>query len=294
MFTGLFIDSIIISPYVEHAKSELVWDIAAGPSEYFSPNILSELHYNDVKHTGLGIHLAQLKPIANNLAFYGELRYSDTNISSGRSQDSDYLANNREAEFSRSYADIKNNGNNNFSISLGLKKRWFDVSGHYFTAMIGYQNTKFDLTATNGVQAIPDELNGEVFPGLESTYNSDFNSLYFSLSTEHVFQWGTVGLRLDRYDIDFEAVADWNLREDLAHPKSFLHSGNGKGDSFTLEYSYQLNINWDTFLNFKRLRYKIKNGYDQTFFADGASYVTTLNRLSYESDQFNFGIRYIF
>lgn len=294
MFTGLFIDSFILSPYIEQSKAELVWDIAAGPSSYFTPNVLSELSYKDIKSRGLGIRLAHLNRFSDNWAFYIEANYSDTSIKSGKSQDSDYLANNRQEEFSRSYADIKDDGNRQQALAIGLKTRWFGAKGHYVTMLLGHQQHDVDLTVTNGVQAIPEEMSGTELTGLNATYNSEFESWYAGLATEHVFSWGTIGLRYEHHDLDFESEADWNLRDDLAHPKSFVHSGDGDGKSLTLGYSYQINLNWDLYLNYTRLEYTIRNGYDQTFFADGASYVTSLNQLKYESDQFQLGFRYIF
>ena len=60
MFTGLFIDAFIVTPYVEQTKSELVWNIANGAGANASPNVLSELSFKDVKSIGYGLKLAHL------------------------------------------------------------------------------------------------------------------------------------------------------------------------------------------------------------------------------------------
>jgi len=294
MFSGIFVDSLILSPYMEQSKSELVWDIATGPSSYFTPNVLSELSYQNIKSRGLGIRIASVKKVSQDWAFIVEVNYSDTSIKAGRSQDSDYLSNDREDEFSRSFADIEGNGNRQQSFGIGMKSRLFGLRGHYVSMLFGRKETEVNLTATNGVQSIPEEYSGVELTGLNSTYNSCFASLYVGFSTEHVFGWGTVGANYEYYDVEFDAEADWNLRDDLAHPVSFAHFGSGKGESLTVGYTYQYGFNWDFYLNYIHSHTKIKNGYDQIFFTDGSSYITTLNQLKFESKQLQLGFRYIF
>lgn len=294
MFTGLFVDSFVVSPYIEQSHSEIVWDIAGGPSPYYTPNVLSELSYEKIKALGYGIQLAGLYKFSASWALYFEGNLSDASIKSGKAQDSDYAADNRGEEFSRSYADIKDDNVKDVSYCLGVKTRWFGAHGHYFTFLVGHRESEINLTVTNGTQIIPAELNGTAITGLKSTYNSDFSALFYGIGTEHVFQWGTLGLRYEIHNVDFDAQADWNLRDEFAHPKSFTHTGDGKGRALILGYSYQINRNWDAYFNFSRLKYEINNGYDQTYFATGESYVTTLNSLDYESDRYQVGIRYIF
>ncbi|MCG7952648.1 MAG: hypothetical protein N0E56_15730 [Candidatus Thiodiazotropha endolucinida] len=293
MFTGLFLDSFTITPYLEQSKSEVVWSIPAGPSSFYSPNILSELTYKDVKARGLGLNLAYLNKVSDHWALYLEGDYSDTSIKSGSSQDSDYLGDNRTEEFSRSYADVDDDSSVRTSFTIGMKTRWFDSKGHYFTFLFGHQKHQLNMTTSNGVQYIPEESRGSPMTGLNSTFNSEFSSWYSGVATEHVFKWGTIGIRYERHDVEYDSEADWNLREDLAHPTSFIQSGEGKGTLLTLGYSYQVNLNWDLFFNYTRRDYDIKEGYDQTFASDGSSYVTTLNGLQYDSEQYQIGFRYI-
>jgi len=295
MFTGVFIDSFALSPYLEGAESELVWSIAA-PAPYTSPNILSELSYTELKREGLGFQFSYLKTFDNLWAFYAEGDYSNTAITSGESQDSDYFSDNRTDEFSRSYSDVSDELVERKSLALGVKTRWTkgQNEGHYVTVLLGYQEHDVDMTVTNGVQVVPVELNGDSIVGLNSTYNSDFTSLYLGLSTEHVFNWGIVGFRYERHDLDFVAEADWNLRDDFQHPKSFEHTGDGDGDVFTLGYTYKLNFHFDVFVNVIHREYVIKNGNDEVFFSDGTTGETKLNKLFYKSNNIRAGIRFVF
>lgn len=294
MFTGLFINAFIISPYVDLNNSEMDWNIAGGASPISTPNILSELQFEDIESIGYGINLAHLHKLNENLALYLEIDYSDSSIDSGNVQDSDYFGNNRTNEFSRSTADVDDDSVNRLSIGAGLKTRWFNTKGHYFTGFVGFQQHDMNYTMTNGVQHIPEEFSREPIEGLNSTYDSEYESWFIRLGTEHVFSWGTIGFSFEHHDLQFSADADWSLRDDFAHPKSFAHKGNGYGNVYTFAYTYPIKSNCDIYVNFTRREYSISNGYDQTFFSDGNSTVVRLNEVNFESDQTHIGFRYIF
>ena len=296
MFTGIFIDSFAISPYVERAESKLIWSIANSSSPFASPNILSELTYENIKQEGSGLQLSYLKVVDDVWAFKVEGDYSSSSIKSGDSQDSDYLFDDRQGEFSRSYADIEDDGAERRSLELGVKTRWFksDSEGHYVSVMLGYQQQSIDITVTNGEQIIPEELNGEIIEGLNTTYNSEFSSKFLAVSTEHAFAWGVIGLRYEKHDVDFTAEADWNLRTDFQHPVSFEHEGDGEGRVLTLGYVYKFDFNLDVFFDITHREYEIIDGDDVTFFSDGGVGHTRLNRLVYKSNNARLGIRVVF
>jgi hypothetical protein len=221
MFFGLFIDTMVINTQLEMSDSELVWDIASSASAATTPNVLSELSFRDIRSLGYVINLGYMNRFDNNIAFVLEAEYADSRIQSGRAQDSDYASDNRTDEFSRSFSDIESDSINYFSLATGIKTRWLNTKGHYLSFLIGYKKHNVDITMTNGVVEIPEADAGSLIPGLNSTYNSEFRSIFAGLSTEHVFSWGTIGFRYDLYYTDLKAEADWNLRTDFAHPVSF-------------------------------------------------------------------------
>ncbi|MBX2807171.1 MAG: hypothetical protein KTR20_00935 [Cellvibrionaceae bacterium] len=294
MFTGLFLDAFVFSPFIDRTDSEMVWSIAAGPSENDTPNILSELSYRDISSSGTGLVFAHLNTVNDNWAFYIEGNYRNNNIDSGFSQDSDYFSDNRQDEFSRSYADISGDTIAEKNFAIGMKTRWFGQEGHYVTFLLGHRDHTIDLRVTNGVQIIPDSLNGTPLTGLNTTYNAEFISKYAGIATEHVFTWGTIGLRYEYHDLTFSAEADWNLRTDFAHPVSFTHEGNGKGSAMTLAYSYPIRENWDVYFNYTLNENLIENGYDTVYFYDGSATSTRLNEVDYSARTMDLGFRYLF
>jgi len=294
MFTGVFVDSFIITPYVEQEKAEYVWNISAGPYETATPNVLSELTFSDINSRGYGIQLALNKMLSDSWSFYLEGSYTDNSIKDGSAQDSDYLGDSRTEEFSRSYAEISGDDDTKHSLTMGLRTRWFGKPNHYLTLLFGHQSQKNNLRFTNGIQIIPEDQEGISLENLDSTYNSEFSSWKAGIASEHVFSFGTVGIRYESLDVEFDAEADWNLRDDLAHPVSFIHTGEGTGATWTIGYSKKLNRLWDVFLNYFHSSYDVEDGYDHTFSAEGEGYVTTLNEVSFESKSLQIGFRYIF
>lgn len=294
MFLGLFIDTMVINTQLEISDSELVWDIASSASATTTPNILSELSFRDIRSLGYVINLGYMNRFDNNIAFVLEAEYADSRIRSGRAQDSDYASDNRTDEFSRSFSDIESDSINYFSLATGIKTRWLNTKGHYLSFLIGYKKHNVDITMTNGVVEIPEADAGSLIPGLNSTYNSEFRSIFAGLSTEHVFSWGTIGFRYDLYYTDLKAEADWNLRTDFAHPVSFEQVGDGKGYAATLGYTYNHNRNWDYSIDYVVTKYHIQDGYDQTYFSDTTSFIVKLNNSEYKQEAIRIGVSYNF
>ena len=294
MFLGLFIDTMVINTQLEISDSELVWDIASSASTTTPPNILSELSFRDIRSLGYVINLGYMNRFDNNIAFVLEAEYADSRIQSGRAQDSDYASDNRTDEFSRSFSDIESDSINYFSLATGIKTRWLNTKGHYLSFLIGYKKHNVDITMTNGVVQIPEADAGSLIPGLNSTYNSEFRSIFAGLSTEHVFSWGTIGFRYDLYYTDLKAEADWNLRTDFAHPVSFEQVGDGKGYAATLGYTYNHNRNWDYSIDYVVTKYHIQDGYDQTYFSDTTSFIVKLNNSEYKQEAIRIGVSYNF
>lgn len=294
MFDGLYTDALAVSPYLDHTKTDMVWSIGAGPSTNYSPNVLSELSFDQLKSRGWGLNIAYLNKLNNKWAFNLEGDYFRSSIKKGDIQDSDYEGDDRTEEFSRSYSDASGDALERKQTALGFKYRWFDTKGHYLGLMIGRHDFDFDVNMTNGVQIVPLESNGLTLAGLDSTYDSRFLSTFAAVTTEHVFNWGTVGFRYEKHDVEFDAKANWNLRSEFAHPVSFAHTGEGDGETLTLGYTYTVTKAWDVYVNWSRRQIEISDGYDHTFFVDGSSIVLRLNNVDYDSESMQGGVRYIF
>lgn len=298
MFDGLMIDAWSLRPDLIVGRSELSWSIATDPSGRFTPNILSELEYLDMHTYGTGITFARLHPVNDDLAFYADGHARNSNIHSGISQDSDYNANNRQQEFSRSYADIANDNISDYGVSVGLKSRWLNTGKDFLTFHIGREQHDVNITTTKGVIAIStNRPTGQRLDDLNSAYDSHFSSWKLGIGAEHSESWGNISLRYAYFDTNFDAKARWNLREDFEQPVSFIHNGQGDGHELELGYRYLLCGNFSLSARWNLVNYRISRGYDQTFFIFNNlpfSYVTRLNEVLYQNKSLQLGLEYLF
>jgi hypothetical protein len=279
---------------------QLDWNIA-GDFDGNNPNILSELTWKDLKSDQVS---ARAKMIMANkrVSFRGMVRgsfdYGD--LKSGTNQDSDYFGDNRTNEFSRSNNRADRGDVWDASLGGGVVF-YFDQARTFSLAPVagisyheqnltlhdGYQTLNEPAYTPSGVEVPPV---GPVF-GLDSKYNSqwrsgwlgvdvDYNPIpYFNLRATGEFHAGK-----------YEAEADWNLRRDLDHPRSFRHTSDnatgvvagvgmraGLPNLFlTVDYRYQ--------------KWQADDGQDRTYYSDGTVWVTKFNEVNWEASSINGGV----
>jgi hypothetical protein len=267
----------------------LRWNIASDITGTSTPNILSELTWDSVRsaqlatnwqRTSAGLHVRAA-------AAYGW-------IISGDNQDSDYLGNNRTAEFSRSNND--SNGDNVWDVAAAAGYRFdYTSSGGVFsvTPLAGLSVHRQNLRITNGRQTIP--ALGP-FNNLNSTYRSGWRGPWVGVELEQRNSDALRAyLRLEYHRADYYAEADWNLRADFAHPKSFEHDADGVGTvvSFGVA-SPTASGRWFTRFSIDYQRWTTDPGTDTVFFANGTVSQTRLNEVEWKSWALSGGVQYRF
>jgi len=272
----------------------LLWNIADIDN---SPNILSELEWNDFRST----------------VFSGQFRWSNPwhlfirggvevgVVFDGENRDSDYLGDNRTQEFSRSYADTDDGSV--FDAGLGMGYR-FDIpwqlssSPLHIIPLLGYAYHNQDVEDSNGRQVVstsgitPDP---GPFPGLQSSYDARWDGPWLGIDFElPVGDRHILSASFEYHWADFEGDANWNLRNDFAHPSSFQHRAEGKGMFLSLGYAYNFSSNWAMNIGVKYCKMTTDPGVDTTFFADGSQVSIPLNEVEWESYGINLGATYDF
>lgn len=260
----------------------LRWNIAADPSGTATPNILSELTWEDVHIVQLRLGWQTTAPglHARASAGYGL-------IYNGRNQDSDYGGDGRTFEFSRSNNDT--NGDDVWDASAAAGYRFTAGDGpFYLTPLLGVSRHAQNLRITNGRQTIPDLGS---FSGLNSTYQTDWSSRWLGIELEWQLAPDTRAFFRHEYhfNADYYAQADWNLRNNFAHPKSFEHRADGKGNVFAFGAYAPIGGNWSGTFSIDYLKWKTDPGTDQTYFSDGTTSATRLNEVEWKSWSINAG-----
>ena len=271
---------------------DIDWNIA-GDINGNNPNIISELQWE-------GLESFQLK-MANKTVFNqlfllrGSLAYGW--IFDGENQDSDYLGDNRTLEFSRS----NNNSDegNMLDASFGLGWQFtFGRSDFVMAPVIGYSYHEQNLTMTDGYQTIP---SSGPFPGLDSTYETEWKGpwigLDFTFRTDEkrkITPEIETLISIEYHWADFYADADWNLRTDFAHPKSYEHEADGHGFILNMGLKFIFNYHWLLNVNLDYQNWSTDPGIIRFFKTDGTTPTQRLNEVNWTSTTIMAGIEYHF
>lgn len=268
-----------------YRRDQLDWNIANDITGTTTPNILSELTWSNleiIEHKAGGEFLFNF-----GLYLEGSLAYGI--IYRGDNRDSDYTGDNRTNEFSRSEND--SNGDNTFDLKYGVGYTWKLGGGFSITPLLGYSYHEQNLRMTNGNQVIP--ASGTFF-GLNSTYQTQWDGLWTGVLINYKWKITTFKLRGEYHRADYYAEANWNLRTDFAHPKSFDHRANGTGDVINFSVAIDLTKHWKLETVYMYQKWQTDPGVDTVYFSDGTIAVTRLNEVNWQSRAFHVGVSYVF
>ncbi len=280
---------------------ELDWNIA-GNAGGTHPNVLSELAWSDVESYQLS--LGAKAQVGRH--FYGRGHINYAWIDDGTVRDSDYGGDDRTLEWSRSISET--NDDELWDVMLGggypftfQQRRWL------LAPMLGASFHKQNLRITNGDQVLsavpppgyspPPEV-GPLNRNLNSLYEAFWMSAWTGLDVRYqlpaksdtapFMEWG-VSLAY-HFWADYEAEANWNLREDLDHPVSFRHEADATGISLQAEWLIRLNRYLNLNLNYNYCRWETDPGQNTVYFAAGGHQVTRLNEVNWDSQSIMLGL----
>lgn len=288
-------------PTITLGTASLDWNIAGGPTSNYSPNVISELTYSGMESKQYGVVAEMIMPLNMDYALVVGLETNRGELDDGHYRDSDYAGQNRTMEFSRSKGDAGDGKLKDTRASFGIMSTMFSTSS-FWRASLGYIDQEQEVRMRNGLQIIaldPDTGNPVDFPawgldGLDSGYETHWQGIWAGLKFSFHWAWGAVSLGAKYMDTHFSAVGEWNLREEFAQPKSFDQYDSGFGTEYSVDYTYGFNRDVELVLEYKLQKMQTTNGFDRTYFIDGQSYVTKLNSVEWESENYSAGVRYRF
>ena len=260
-----------------YASAEMDWNIASDLSGHITPNILSELEWDDLDLIELSFE--------QRLLFGGrwhlELSADYAWINDGEVQDSDYAGDNRTLEFSRSNS--KTDGDYSYDIWAAGGMRF--VSGDItLTPLFGYSHHRQRVNIIDGAQTVS---NGPFVPavgpiaGLDSRFETRWRSLWVGLEAERRFPTLRIYWRIEYHDADYRGEGFWNLRTDFAQNPSFRHTADAEAWVFRAGLSKRLSDALNAKLEARSQRWETNSGDDVTFMSSGARFLTRLNEANY-------------
>ncbi len=275
-----------------HRVDDLDWNIA-GDINGNNPNIISELTWEDLE--SFQLKMAGKTTFHQLFMLRGSLAYSW--IFDGENQDSDYLGDDRTFEFLRSNNNSDEGNMRDASFGIGWQFT-FGRSDFVMAPVIGYSYHEQNLTMTDGYQTIPPS---GPFSGLDSTYETEWKGPFIGL--DFTFRRDEKSrikpdietfLRIEYHIADFYAEADWNLRSDFAHPKSYEHEADGHGFILNTGIKFIFNYNWLLNVNLDYQNWSTDPGIIRFFNANGTTSMQQLNEVNWTSYAIMAGIEYHF
>lgn len=274
----------------------LCWNIA-GDSSGHNPDVLSELSWRHLQ-----ISQVKLSGSAENdrFASVGLSPYMRGTVGfglivNGRNQDSDYRGDDRTREFSR--YNNSAGGGNVIDLSLaGGGKASFGVRRYFLAPLLGFSYYGQNLRMRDGNKTLSDDpASLGPIPGLNSTYEAAWYGPWLGFDASAVVdQSWTLVAGIEWHLVSYRAVANWNLRSDLAHPKSFEHTGDGDGLIWRLEAHHAVTPRLKLMAGGEWRDFSIHSGRDRLFFADGQQESTRLNEVQWRSKSLMAGLKYFF
>ncbi|BBO68779.1 hypothetical protein DSCA_27090 [Desulfosarcina alkanivorans] len=281
-----------------YRADKLSWHIA-GNRQGTHPNVRSELSWTDIEIYQL--KLASRTVLKEHVYLRGHVNIGT--VVSGDNRDSDYGGDNRTQEFSRSLNGVDGNDVWDASLGVGARFSFFDAT-MMVCPMLGYAISEQDLNIVDGYQAIttpPATTPIGPIAGLDSRYETRWKGpwlgvdLFFSIPcTEGPFSGIGVIFTGEYHWVDFDADANWNLREDFDHPVSFSHDADGRGLMAGARILFETRTRWGINLGMNVQEMTTDAGRDRIFFADGSVADTRLNEVRWRSFTFEAGVSYRF
>ncbi|MBX2807279.1 MAG: hypothetical protein KTR20_01500 [Cellvibrionaceae bacterium] len=271
-------------------EADASWNTASDINGITTPNVLSELDYKTVRLTPLSL-TGEWRTVV-----YGESLVLGVNliggdIRSGTVRDSDYAADNRNDEWSRSHSDISGDSVNQYRTHIG----WLFEGEMDLGLLAGYQHSEQTLRMQKGVQLLcvaPCSGGLGSFSGLNSVYQMVWQGPWLGLSLSE--RRGAHRLLVDyeyHFATRYRGEAQWNLRTDLQQPRSFVHEADAGGQQIRLSYHYYFSPHWQLTALYQHTRWRTDAGLETRYFANNTTGTIRLNRAHWQSQAYGLGLR---
>lgn len=247
--------------------SSLEWAVA-GNIEGNSPNVLSELRWTNLSAANYQI-LASFKAGKINYFFHSSLSPNIT----GQVQDIDYAEDDRVSPI---YNEVfSSTAGNKFRTEMGIKTQLKNIL--QISTGIRYRNQRLFLNQESG--------------RIRSYYNSRWTGVFLGFDKEvRLHESIAMSLYLDADLSRYYGYGNWKLRNELLHPKSFVHQALSYGFNGAVKTNLQLNKRIGLHAILEGNYTDSFHGKDILYFQDGYSTSTQLNGVKSLMFSSSFGI----
>jgi outer membrane protease len=294
--SGAVLDFGIAGGYRE---DRLDWNIA-GDSRGQNPNVLSEIKWRNLEIGQLKLQSKLTLP--QMFHFRGSFGYGW--IANGDNRDSDYLGDGRTFEYSRTENNADQGSVYDFSVAAGYPFAFGREPVIVLRPLAGYSYHRQNLSITDGDQTVATPgltQDAGPFAGLDSHYDARWYGPWIGVEVgvEAAVPGGFIQrvegfFACELHRADYRAQADWNLRQDLAHPNSFRHRAEGVGWVLSGGFNLFVTPRWALTTEAVYQNWSTNQGRHRVYFSDGATADTQLNEVDWRSLALSVGLVYRF
>jgi len=294
--SGAVLDLGIAGGYRE---DRLDWNIA-GNSSGQNPNVLSELKWRNLQIGQLELQSKFTLP----RVFHFRGSFGTGWIANGDNRDSDYLGDDRTFEYSRTENSADQGSVYDFSAAAGYPFAFGRETVIVLRPLIGYSYHRQNLSISDGNQTVATPgltQSAGPFAGLDSHYDARWYGPW--MGVEVGVEAAVPGGFIERVEVffagevhraDYRAQADWNLRQDLAHPNSFRHRAEGIGYVLSGGFILFVAPQWALTAEAAYQSWSTNHGRHRVYFSDGDTADTQLNEVDWRSLALSVGVLYHF
>lgn len=268
------------------------WNIASDLSGLKTPDVLSELRYEDLDIINWTFNLDAEKSLNASLNFIFETSFSIGMIDSGNIQDSDFDGNNKTKEYSRSFSSPEGSKTYDFSGALGFENQL--TQSLQSALLLGYSYRAQDFVKTEGEQIIATPYRTPQtgsFKGLNSRYEAAWQGPWIGAQLSWTGRLYRLRLRNEYHLSYYDAQANWNLIQSFSHPKSFEHTAQGNGMVHSMEIIRKVSRNLSLLAQYQQEIWHTEDGVDTVFFSSGSTASTRLNETNWQRSMLSFGLQ---
>lgn len=214
-------------------------------------------------------------------------------IMGGRVRDSDYGA---EGEFSRSVSKATGTAASRTSAAVGWYRELTEVSSVNGVALwIGYEGIHRIVRMQEGNQVIPGGGSRGLLDGLDSRYRARWSGPWVGLNSDlTVGSAHLTGMLAYHFFNRFRAQGRWNLRPELAQPRSFIQKARGLGFSTGLRIRYPVSSQLWVSVQADCYRFVANWGDDILYFVDGKTSRQDLRSVVLMGNRLEMGLGWTF
>lgn len=273
---------------------ELNWSIAELDGD---PNIVSELSWTELRSNTLNGYVTLREQ-----RFSLRAEFTTGTIVAGKNQDSDYGADDRQCEFSRSNNDADSGSVSRLQLQVGFDFNDLLGARSVITPYAMYLQRELGLKMTDGNQTlsnascVPPDINftppdtGPI-DGLNSSYDAEWSGFAVGVSVQKTLPQGLrIGAAATGAAVDYTGKGNWNLRSDFSHPVSFRQLSEGTGTEFSGFAEYRATPKLLLSLRVMRYIWNADAGTSTYYFTNGMRVSTRLNGVNWDGYSVAFGL----